>query len=292
MGGRSLRRRFDNLIDLKDDGSFRLDQKYFNYATGLTMTSPAFHDLFGGGPRKPETPLSQREMDLAASIQAVTEEVVMKLAAFTKKVTGERRLCMAGGVALNCVANGKLLKSGCSTISGYSRRPATPAARWGRPWRSGTRLNNGRASDGRDLMRGAYLGPAYEQTDIERRLSALGATYRVMSDFEVISNTADALVEEKAVGWMQGRMEFGPRALGGRSILGDPRSPTMQKVLNLKVKYRESFGRSRHPSGVRIWPNGSNRCRQPIHADGRQCAGQQAAAHQPRRRASCLASTG
>ena len=232
----------DNVVDLKEDGSFRLDQKYFNYATGLTMTSPAFHDLFGGGPRKPETPLSQREMDLAASIQAVTEEVVMKLAAFARKETGERRLCMAGGVALNCVANGKLLKSGLFDEIWVQPAAGDAGGALGAAlavWHE--HLGNARIPDARDSMHGAYLGPAYKQSDIERRLTALGATYRVMSDADVIANTADALVEEKAVGWMQGRMEFGPRALGGRSILGDPRSPTMQKVLNLKVKYRESF---------------------------------------------------
>ena len=239
---RFAQRILDHLIDLKSDGSFRLNQKYFNYATGLTMTSPAFHDLFDGEPRKPESPLTQREMDLAASIQAVTEEVVLKLAAFTQKETGERQLCMAGGVALNCVANGKLLKSGLFDDIWVQPAAGDAGGALGAAlavWHQ--HLNNERVVNGQDRMHGAYLGPAYEQPEIERRLSVLGAKYRVMSGSDVIANTVDALVEEKAVGWMQGRMEFGPRALGGRSILGDPRSPTMQKMLNLKVKYRESF---------------------------------------------------
>ncbi|NRP73087.1 Decarbamoylnovobiocin carbamoyltransferase [Ensifer psoraleae] len=232
----------DNLIDLKDDGSFRVDQRYFDYCTGLTMTSPAFHRLFGAEPRKPETPLTQREMDLAASIQAVTEEVVLKLARFARQETGERHLCLAGGVALNCVANGKLLKN--RIFDDIWIQPAAGDAGGAvgaalAAWHG--HLGKGRLANGRDGMAGAYLGPAYGQGEIERRLAAAGAVYKVLSDSEIIADTVEGLVQGKAVGWMQGRMEFGPRALGGRSILGDPRSPTMQKTLNLKVKYRESF---------------------------------------------------
>ncbi|MDK1491937.1 carbamoyltransferase [Sinorhizobium sp. 7-81] len=232
----------DNLIDLKDDGSFRVDQRYFDYCTGLTMTSPAFHRLFGAEPRKPETPLTQREMDLAASIQAVTEEVVLKLARFARQETGERHLCLAGGVALNCVANGKLLKN--RIFDDIWIQPAAGDAGGAvgaalAAWHG--HLGKDRLANGRDGMAGAYLGPAYDQGEIERRLAAAGAVYKVLSDSEIIADTVEGLVQGKAVGWMQGRMEFGPRALGGRSILGDPRSPIMQKTLNLKVKYRESF---------------------------------------------------
>ncbi|NRG18324.1 carbamoyltransferase [Rhizobiales bacterium] len=232
----------DNIIDLKDDGSFRLDQKYFNYCTGLTMTSPAFHELFDGEPRKPETPLTQREMDLAASVQVVTEEAVSRLARYAREVTGERHLCLAGGVALNCVANGKLLKE--SIYDDIWIQPAAGDAGGAlgaalAVWHQ--YLGEERQTNGKDFMEGSYLGPAFEQSEVEKRLSDAGAIFDVVSDDDVISTTVDALAEEKAVGWMQGRMEFGPRALGGRSILGDPRSPTMQKTLNLKVKYRESF---------------------------------------------------
>ncbi|RVE92080.1 carbamoyltransferase [Sinorhizobium meliloti] len=232
----------DHLIDLKEDGSFRLDQRYFDYCAGLTMTSPAFHELFGAEPRRPESPLTQREMDLAASVQAVTEEVVLKLARFARQETGERHLCLAGGVALNCVANGKLLKE--RIFDDIWIQPAAGDAGGAvgsalAAWHG--YLGNRRSSDGLDRMAGAYLGPAFDQREIEKRLTASGAVYTVLSDEDVIARTVDAIVDEKAVGWMQGRMEFGPRALGGRSILGDPRSPTMQKTLNLKVKYRESF---------------------------------------------------
>ncbi|MQW41673.1 hypothetical protein GHK68_14340 [Sinorhizobium meliloti] len=232
----------DHLIDLKEDGSFRLDQRYFDYCAGLTMTSPAFHELFGAEPRRPESPLTQREMDLAASVQAVTEEVVLKLARFARQETGERHLCLAGGVALNCVANGKLLKK--RIFDDIWIQPAAGDAGGAvgsalAAWHG--YLGNGRSPDGRDRMTGAYLGPAFDQREVEKRLTASGAVYTVLSDDDLIARTVDAIVDEKAVGWMQGRMEFGPRALGGRSILGDPRSPIMQKTLNLKVKYRESF---------------------------------------------------
>lgn len=234
----------DHLIDIKDDGSFRLDLSYFDYCTGLTMTNEKFHRLFGGPPRRPEAPLTQRDMDLAASIQKVTEEVVLKLGRAIARETGERFLCMAGGVALNCVANGKLLKDGC-----FERIWIQPAA-----GDAGGALGAALAcwyqyldhpkppiNGALDFMHGAYLGPAFDLPEIRRQLDACGARYTVLEDDEVITRTADALAEGKAVGWMQGRMEFGPRALGARSILGDARSPTMQKLLNLKIKYRESF---------------------------------------------------
>jgi len=234
----------DNLVDLKADGSFRLNMDYFNYCTGLTMTNRRFDKLFGGPPRQPEQWLTQREMDLAASVQAVTEEIVLRLGRSIAAETGEKNLCLAGGVALNCVANGKLLKEGV-----FDRLWIQPAA-----GDAGGALGAALAAyhqyhdqprqplNGHvDHMQGAYLGPGYEQREIERRLDALGAVYETVDDDEVITTTAEALTEGKAVGWMQGRMEFGPRALGARSILGDPRSPEMQKMLNLKVKYRESF---------------------------------------------------
>lgn len=233
----------DNLIDIKDDGSFRLNMAYFDYCTGLTMTNERFDQLFGGPARSPETPLTQREMDLAASVQAITEEVVIKLARGVATETGERNLCLAGGVALNCVANGKLLRE--NLFDHIWLQPAAGDA--------GGALGAAlvaahmfckeprQADNATDGMRGAYLGPNYGQADIENRLRAAGAVFSTHDDDELIDLCAQALAEGKAVGWHQGRMEFGPRALGGRSIIGDPRSPTMQKMLNLKVKYRESF---------------------------------------------------
>jgi len=232
----------DNLIDLKDDGSFRLDQHYFGYCTGLKMTSPAFHDLFGGEPRKPESPLTQREMDLAASVQVVTEEAVMRLARYARRQTGEKNLCLAGGVALNCVANGKLLKAGIFDDIWIQPAAGDAGGALGAAlsvWHE--YLGSARVVKDSDSMSGGYLGPAFAQGEVEQRLANAGANFEVLSDEEITSSTVSALTEEKAVGWMQGRMEFGPRALGGRSILGDARSPTMQKMLNLKVKYRESF---------------------------------------------------
>ena len=234
----------DHLIDVKPDGSFRLEMQYFDYCTGLTMTSPAFDALFGGPPRLPEAPLTQREMDLAASIQAVTEDIVLKLVASIARQTGQKNLCLAGGVALNCVANGKVLRAG-----EFDRLWIQPAA-----GDAGGALGAALAihhihkqkprtvlQGNRDAMQGAYLGPAFGQTDIEARLASAGAKFEVLDDAALVDTCATALVGQKALGWFQGRMEFGPRALGGRSILGDPRSPAMQSVLNLKVKYRESF---------------------------------------------------
>ena len=233
----------ERLMDLKDDGTFRLDLSYFDYCTGLRMTNDKFHDLFGGPARQSEEHVTQREMDLAASIQAVTEEVVLRLTRALAKETGATNLCLAGGVALNCVANGKVLRDGAfknlwiqpaAGDAGGALGAALTAFHLfqGRP-----RAMNGAL----DAMQGGYLGPTYPQAEIESRLTAAGAKFSVTNDDDLLEAVVAALVEEKAVGWFQGRMEFGPRALGARSILGDPRSPTMQKTLNLKVKYRESF---------------------------------------------------
>ncbi|MFA6301453.1 MAG: carbamoyltransferase [Candidatus Paceibacterota bacterium] len=233
----------DNLIDIKEDGSFNLDMSYFNYCTGLTMTNSKFDELFGGPPRKPESTLTQREMDLAASVQAVTEEVVIKLAKGIARSTGQRNLCLAGGVALNCVANGKLLRE--KIFDNIWIQPAAGDAGGAIGAALGAYhllLNQPRKlTASMDGMRGSYLGPSYSQEDIEKRLFAVGAVFKAVSDEDVINITAQALAEGKAVGWHQGRMEFGPRALGGRSIIADPRSTSVQKQLNLKVKYRESF---------------------------------------------------
>jgi len=241
---RFVRPILENLVDLKPDGSFRLNLDFFNYCTGLTMTNGRFDELFGGPPRKPEDKLTQREMDLAASIQAVTEEVVLRLTRSIAASTGLKKLCLAGGVALNCVANGKVLRDGkfediwiqpAAGDAGGALGAALVAYHMykGQPRR---------APDGKnDAMKGAYLGPSFAQEDIERRLRAAGARFTSVADDALVDTCAKTLAEGKALGWFQGRMEFGPRALGGRSILGDARSPTMQSVLNLKVKYRESF---------------------------------------------------
>ncbi len=233
----------DHLIDIKDDGSFALDMSYFNYCTGLTMTNERFDALFGGPPRKQESTLTQREMDLAASVQAVMEEVVIKLAKGVAKSTGERNLCLAGGVALNCVANGKLLRE--KVFDRIWIQPAAGDAGGSIGAALGAyhiMLNQPRkVVESLDGMKGSYLGPEFSQHDISVSLLRCGAIFRTLTDDEVIEQTAQALVDGKAVGWMNGRMEFGPRSLGGRSIIADARSPAMQKLLNLKVKYRESF---------------------------------------------------
>jgi carbamoyltransferase len=232
----------DKLIDIKPDGSFRLDLGYFDYCTGLRMTNSAFDDLMGGPPRGPETPLTQRHMDLAASVQAVTEEVMLRMTRALAAETGMKNLCLAGGVALNCVANGKVLRDGA-----FERIWIQPAA-----GDAGGALGAALAAyhlhcgqdrivQSGDAMHGAYLGPAFSQKDCEAELSALDAKFDALDDDALIGRVADALAAGKAVGWFQGRMEFGPRALGNRSILGDPRAPDMQKTLNLKVKFRESF---------------------------------------------------
>ena len=234
---------FDNLIDLKEDGTFRLDQRYFDYCTGLTMTNERFDELFGGPPRVSEELVTQREMDLAASVQAVTEEVMIRLTRSIRKETDQKNLCLAGGVALNCVANGKVLRDGAfeniwiQPASGDAGGALGAALVGYHGFKRQPRKLNG-AMDG---MKGSYLGPAYDQGQIEAQLKKAGAVFETLSEAEMIEKTAKALADGKAVGWFQGRMEFGPRALGGRSILGDARSPTMQRTLNLKVKYRESF---------------------------------------------------
>lgn len=233
----------DKLVDLKEDGSFRLDQSYFNYGVGLTMTNDRFAALFGEPVRGPEQLLTQFHMDMAASVQAVTEEIVLRLARSVRAETGQRNLCLAGGVALNCVANGKLLREGI--FDGLWIQPAAGDAGGALGAAlAGYHLFHDQPREvaaGRDAMRGSYLGPAFEQDEIKAELTAAGARFSVLDEDALISATAQGLADGKAVGWMQGRMEFGPRALGGRSILGDPRSPAMQKTLNLKVKYRESF---------------------------------------------------
>ncbi len=233
----------ENLIDLKEDGSFRLDQSYFNYATGLTMTNKKFSTLFGEPVRKPESDqLTQFHMDIAASVQAVTEEVVLKMTRSLAKEYNIPNLCMAGGVALNCVANGGILRD--QSFKEVWVQPAAGDAGGAlgaalSVWHK--ELNKPRTIDPTDSMKGSYLGPAYSLKAIEKELTSCGAKFEVVHEDEMLEQAAEALLEGKAVGWFQGRMEFGPRALGGRSILGDPRSETMQKLLNLKVKYRESF---------------------------------------------------
>jgi carbamoyltransferase len=233
----------DKLVDLKPDGSFRLDLDHFNYCVGLTMTNSKFDALFGQPPRKAEQLLTSFHMDIAASIQQVTEEIMLRMTRSLARETGERNLCLAGGVALNCVANGKVLRD--HQFANVWIQPAAGDAGGSvgaalcayHLYKGQPRQPNG----GLDGMHGSYLGPEFEQAEVERRLRAAGATFSVVDDAGVIARAADALVAQKAVGWFQGRMEFGPRALGARSILGDPRSPSMQKTLNLRVKYRESF---------------------------------------------------
>jgi len=232
----------DHLLDLKADGTFRLDMQYFNYCTGLTMTNARFDTLFEGPPRAAESEITQREMDIAASIQSVTEEVVLRLASTLHAETGEENLCLAGGVALNCVANGRILREG--PFSNLWIQPAAGDA--GGALGAATVVQNAlapmpRICDGADHMQGAYLGPRASDEDIRRTLDEFGASYQALDDAELMPRLAEILERENVVGWFQGRMEFGPRALGGRSIIGDPRSAKMQSVMNLKIKYRESF---------------------------------------------------
>ena len=233
----------EHLIDIKADGSFHLNMQYFDYCTGLTMTNSKFDDLFEAPPRTPETPITQREMDLAASIQQVCEEVVIKLAKGIRQETGQGNLCLAGGVALNCVANGKLLRE--KEFENIWIQPAAGDAGGAVGAALGVyhiHLDNPRVvRPGTDAMGGAYLGPSFTETAASKTLDEIGAVYEKHSESEAIKLTAQQLADGKAVGWFNGRMEFGPRALGARSIIADPRSPVMQKQLNLKVKYRESF---------------------------------------------------
>jgi carbamoyltransferase len=233
---------FDNLIDVKPDGSFRLNLDYFDYCTGLTMTNRKFANLFGGPARSPRELLTQRHMDLAASVQAVLDDVVLRLTRSLAQQTGASNLCLAGGVALNCVANGKVLRDGrfkniwIQPAAGDAGGALGAALAAYYLYKEQPRPTN--PSDG---MSGSFLGPSFSQAQVEQRLAAAGARFTVLDDDAILATAVDALVAEKAVGWFQGRMEFGPRALGARSILGDPRSPRMQSTLNLKVKYRESF---------------------------------------------------
>tara|TARA_B100001057_G_scaffold427908_1_gene452946 strand:- start:216 stop:2054 length:1839 start_codon:yes stop_codon:yes gene_type:complete len=233
----------ENLIIIAKDGSFHLDMSYFNYATGLTMTNKKFDALFGGPPRKPDTSLTQREMNLAASIQKVTEEIIVKLATGIAKETGEKNLCLAGGVALNCVANGILHRK--KIFENIWIQPASGDAggalgaalsTWHLHYKNERQVNSNK-----DSMKGSYLGPNFSEEQIKFELDKCRAIYKKISEEELIEEIVLGLINNKAIGWMQGRMEYGPRALGGRSIIADPRSPTMQKQLNLKVKYRESF---------------------------------------------------
>lgn len=235
----------NNLLDLKEDGSFKLRMEYFNYTTGLTMTSKKFHKLFGKEPRKSESEVTQFEMDIAASIQAVTEEIVIKLARTAKEITGSKNLCLSGGVALNCVANGKILKE--KIFDNIFIQPASGDAGGALGVAFAVYyqyLKNPRTTfkTGKDNMNGAYLGIKYSNQEVKQYLDSVGAKYiQVNSQKELVEILAKELAKEKVLGWHEGRMEFGPRALGARSIIGDPRSEEMQKIMNIKIKYRESF---------------------------------------------------
>lgn len=235
----------DHLIDVKSDGSFRLNLDYFNFTTGLTMTSDAFHQLFGGPPRKAEAELTQREMDLARSVQEVTEEIMRKLALTARNETGSRNLCLAGGVALNCVANGKILNQGLFDRIWIQPAAGDAGGALGAAYSAYySELGKPRTLDKTQLdnMQGSYLGPAFSNNQVQEFLDRMGAVYhRISGEEELYNRISDALTEEKVIGWHQGRMEFGPRALGGRSIIGDARSQKMQSVMNLKIKFRESF---------------------------------------------------
>ncbi len=231
------------LIDLKEDGSFRLNMKYFNYGVGLTMTSARFEDLFGGPPRQPESRLTQREMDLARSIQLVTEEILFRMARHVRRETGLRNLCLAGGVALNCVANGRILREGLfenlwiQPAAGDAGGALGAALLGWHQYLGQARQVNGK----KDSQRGSYLGPSFSQEEIRRFLEGQGAAFKELTREEAPEQVADLIQAGKVIGWFQGRMEFGPRALGARSILGDARSPQMQEQMNLKIKFRESF---------------------------------------------------
>lgn len=231
------------LIDVKEDGSFRLNMNYFNYAGGLTMTNKKFHALFGGPPRRSESALGQREMDIARSLQDVTEEVVLRMVRYVRKVTGMRYLCLAGGVALNCVANGKLLREKIFDDIWIQPAAGDAGGAVGAAyivWHE--YLGNARVADGTsDAMHGGYLGPSFSDGDIEKFLHIKKASFEHLAPWELAKRASELLSHEQVVGWFQGRMEFGPRALGARSILGDARSPTMQAVMNRKIKFRESF---------------------------------------------------
>jgi carbamoyltransferase len=232
----------EHLIDIKSDGTFRLDSDYFNYTTGLTMTSRKFHGLFGGPPRKPESPLTQREMDLASSIQQVTEEVITGLARTARRELGAEYLCLAGGVALNCVANGKILREGLFREVWVQPAAGDAGGALGAAL-AAWHLYEGKPHHARegDLMRGAFLGPHFSEEQIRGYLDNVGGVYELCDEDDLLDRVAEVISQGAVVGWFQGRMEFGPRALGSRSIIGDPRDPRMQSVMNLKIKFRESF---------------------------------------------------
>ncbi|MGH7797798.1 MAG: carbamoyltransferase family protein [Candidatus Binatia bacterium] len=234
---------YDHLIDLKEDGTFRLKIDYFNYCTGLTMTNGRFDDLFGGPARKPESKLTQRDMDLARSIQEVTEEIMLRLTRTLQRETGAENLCLAGGVALNCVGNGRILREGPFKRLWIQPSAGDAGGAVGAALTAWHRLENKSRSANRttDSMRGSFLGPSYSNEEIEQFLRDKEAPYQRLSDDALLDRLAEELARGKVVGWFQGRMEFGPRALGSRSILGDARNPKMQSVMNLKIKYRESF---------------------------------------------------
>lgn len=236
---------YDNLIDLKEDGSFHLNLKYFDYMAGLAMTNEAFGELFDGPRRKPESPLTQREMNLATSIQVVVEECMLRQANFLHRETGLKNLCMAGGVALNCVGNGRLLREGpfknifIQPAAGDAGGALGAALCVWYGYLGNSRVTS--ADESRDLQSASLLGPEYRDDQVLEQLTELGAVYQQYSDSELFKNVAQLIAQDKVIGWHQGRMEFGPRALGNRSIIGDPRSPEMQSKMNLKIKYRESF---------------------------------------------------
>ena len=239
---------YKHLLDLREDGSFTLNQKYFNYLAGLTMTSEAFNDLFGGPPRVPETDLTQKEMDLARSVQVVTEEIMLRMARTAKKETGARNLCMAGGVALNCVGNGRLLREG--PFEQIWIQPAAGDAGgalgvaqliWHRHFKQPRKVAIGRDGKPRDAMKGAYLGPEFSDAEIRKFLEKTGAPFEKVEANNLPMRVAELLAQGSIVGWFNGRMEFGPRALGSRSIIGDPRNPKMQADMNIKIKFREGF---------------------------------------------------
>ncbi len=232
----------NHLIDVKPDGTFRLNMDYFNFATGLTMTNQRFHQLFGGPPRQPESQITQREMDIASSIQWVTEEIVLRLAKTLRQSLDVDRLCLAGGVALNCVANGRILRAGIFEDIWVQPAAGDAGGALGAAlavWHQ--YCDRPRESKGQDKMQGAYLGPSFTEGEILDYLKLVRAPFHRLDDAQLMPQVAEILAQGNVVGWFQGRMEFGPRALGGRSILGDPRSEKMQSVMNLKIKYRESF---------------------------------------------------
>jgi carbamoyltransferase len=232
----------EHLVDLKEDGSFKLNMAYFNYAAGLTMTNERFHSLFGGPPRKPESLLTQKEMDLAKSVQVVTEEIMLRMARHVRRTTQQRRLCLAGGVALNCVANGLLLKEKVFDDLWIQPAAGDAGSALGAAlfaWHQ--YLDNPRIAASSDSQMASYLGPSYADEEIEAFLSRKGIPFMRLSTDDLVDQVADLIAREKVIGLLQGRMEFGPRALGARSIVGDPRSPKMQSLMNLKIKYRESF---------------------------------------------------